>query len=142
MAMKSTRPLYISLPKEYERSIQELGEWDHGIVVVDLNPFLTETGLQAYFQKFGTITECVIKTDKTSGWPKGVGFVRYSTSEEAEAAEAAGPPHLGGFQTDIIKVVTPKVAEPVKKSPIPTLSCKPSHELEMPYRHTNSLCLQ
>ncbi|XP_051573368.1 transmembrane channel-like protein 6 isoform X2 [Myxocyprinus asiaticus] len=54
-----------------------------------------------------------IKTDKTSGWPKGVGFVRYSTSEEAEAAEAAGPPHLGGFQTDIYKVVTPKVAEPV-----------------------------
>ncbi|XP_051570493.1 heterogeneous nuclear ribonucleoproteins A1 homolog isoform X1 [Myxocyprinus asiaticus] len=140
--MESTHSLYIRLPKEYEGSIQEFGEWDHGIVVINLIPCLTETGLRSYFQRFGTITECVIKTDKTSGWPKGVGFFRYSSTEEAEAPEAAGPPHLGGFQTDIYRVVIPKVAEADKNSPIPTLPYKHSHELGMAYKHINSRWLQ
>ncbi|XP_051570494.1 uncharacterized protein LOC127450422 isoform X2 [Myxocyprinus asiaticus] len=83
-----------------------------------------------------------IKTDKTSGWPKGVGFFRYSSTEEAEAPEAAGPPHLGGFQTDIYRVVIPKVAEADKNSPIPTLPYKHSHELGMAYKHINSRWLQ
>ncbi|XP_016398908.1 heterogeneous nuclear ribonucleoprotein A1 [Sinocyclocheilus rhinocerous] len=107
--MESSRRLYIHIPDEYEE-FQISGEWDHGIVVRDLNPYLTDRELHNYFEKFGTITECVFTIDKSSGWPKGVGFVRYSSAEEAKAAEEAGPHCLGGFHLWINKVVTPKMA--------------------------------
>lgn len=52
------------------------------------------------------------KIDKSSQWPKGVGFVKYSSAEEAKAAEA-GPHCLGGFQIKIKNFVTPKVSQSV-----------------------------
>ncbi|XP_043089344.1 heterogeneous nuclear ribonucleoprotein A3 [Puntigrus tetrazona] len=107
--MESSQHVYIHLPDKY-KEFQTSGEWDHGIVVRDLNPYLTDTELHSYFEKFGTITECLITMDKSSGWPKGVGFVRYSCSEEAKAAEEAGPHYFGGFLLQIIKVVTPKMS--------------------------------
>ncbi|CAM4421049.1 hypothetical protein PO909_002321 [Leuciscus waleckii] len=107
VVMESTDRLYIRLPEEHNEFLKS-GEWDHGIVVTDLNPHVTNSELQAYFQKFGTITESDITIDKSSGWPKGVGFVRYSSSEEAEAAKADEPHTLGGFPVWINKIVTPK----------------------------------
>ncbi|XP_067280503.1 MKI67 FHA domain-interacting nucleolar phosphoprotein [Pseudorasbora parva] len=104
--MGSTKRLYICLPEE--EKLLRFGEWDHGIVVTDLNPLLSKSELFNYFQRFGTITEFDITIDKSSGWPKGVGFVRYSSSEEAQAAEADGPHYFGGFLTWIRKVITPK----------------------------------
>ncbi|XP_048009445.1 heterogeneous nuclear ribonucleoprotein A0 isoform X2 [Megalobrama amblycephala] len=106
--MESTQPLYICISEENKEFLNS-GEWDYGIVVTDLNPYVTNSELHSFFQKFGTITECNIKTDKSSGWPKGVGFVRYSSSKEAEAAQADGPHNLGGFPILINRVVTPKL---------------------------------
>ncbi|KAK9978259.1 hypothetical protein ABG768_020018, partial [Culter alburnus] len=105
--MESTQPLYICISEENKEFLNS-GEWDYGIVVTDLNPYVTKSELQSFFQTFGTITECNIKIDKSSGWPKGVGFVRYSSSKEAEAAQADGPHNLGGFPIWINRVVTPK----------------------------------
>ncbi|KAL1277520.1 hypothetical protein QQF64_024193 [Cirrhinus molitorella] len=104
--------VYIHIPEEYETSsaFQTFGEWDHGIVVKDMNPYLTQSDVHNYFEKFGTITECVVIFDKSSEWPKGVGFVRYSSSEEAKAAEEAGPHCLEGFHLRISKVLTPKLS--------------------------------
>ncbi|XP_056308800.1 heterogeneous nuclear ribonucleoprotein A0 [Danio aesculapii] len=82
---------------------------DHGIFVTNLNPHLTDSELRCYFQKFGTVTECVMRTDSSSGWPKGLGFVRYSSSGEATAAHDAGPHCVGGFQILLRKVITPKM---------------------------------
>uniref|UniRef100_A0A8C1EF24 RRM domain-containing protein n=1 Tax=Cyprinus carpio carpio TaxID=630221 RepID=A0A8C1EF24_CYPCA len=107
--MELPQRLYIHLPEKYE-GFQKLGEWDHGIVITDLNPLVTHGELHNYFEKFGTITEFVFRIDDSSGWPKGVGFVRYSSSEEAKAAEEAGPHCLGGFPLWINKVVTPKMS--------------------------------
>lgn len=66
-----------------------------------------------------------IKIDKSSGWPKGVGFVRYSSSKEAEAAQADGPHNLGGFPIWINKVVTPKVSQN-------TVCCKDAYNIRRP----------
>ncbi|XP_065105993.2 uncharacterized protein [Paramisgurnus dabryanus] len=108
--MESTCRLYISLPKEHEDTFGEkFGEWDYGIVVTDLNPCLTDVDLRAYFHRFGTITECVINKDESSGCPKGVGFVRYSSSDQAEAPLTNDSHYLGGFQVKIRKVCTPKM---------------------------------
>lgn len=52
-----------------------------------------------------------VQADKSSEWPKGVGFVRYSSLEEAKAAEEAGPHCFGGFHLGINQVVTPKVSQ-------------------------------
>ncbi|KTG05858.1 hypothetical protein cypCar_00005349 [Cyprinus carpio] len=109
--MESSQPIYIHLPDEY-KEFQSSGEWDHGIAVSDLNPCLEEREFHTYFEKFGTVTECVFKIDKSSQWPKGVGFVKYSSAEEAKAAEA-GPHCLGGFQIKIKNFVTPKVSQSV-----------------------------
>ncbi|XP_056117928.1 heterogeneous nuclear ribonucleoprotein D0 [Rhinichthys klamathensis goyatoka] len=105
--MESKKRVCIRLPEEY-KEFSKSEEWDHGIVVTDLNPHVTKGDLHTYFQKFGTITESDIRIDKSSGWPKGVGFVRYSSSEEAEAAKADEPPKLGGFPIRINKIITPK----------------------------------
>ncbi|XP_039523134.1 heterogeneous nuclear ribonucleoprotein D0 isoform X2 [Pimephales promelas] len=105
--MESRKRVYIRLPEEYKEFLKS-GEWDHGIVVTDLNPHVTKDDLHTYFQKFGTIIESDITIDMSSGWPKGVGFVMYSSSEEAEAAEADESPKLGGFPILINKIVTPK----------------------------------
>uniref|UniRef100_A0A673LZ43 RRM domain-containing protein n=1 Tax=Sinocyclocheilus rhinocerous TaxID=307959 RepID=A0A673LZ43_9TELE len=97
--MQSSQRLYIHLP---EKNMKNFKNRNHGIVVTDLHPFLTHSELHNYFDKFGTITECVvIKPDSksTSRWPKGVAFVRYSSSEEAKAAEEVGPHCLGGFHS-------------------------------------------
>ncbi|XP_059413168.1 heterogeneous nuclear ribonucleoprotein A0 [Carassius carassius] len=109
--MQPSQRLYIHLPEKYE-DFKKSGEWDHGIVITDLNPLVTQGELHDYFEKFGTITECVFTIDKSSGWPKGVGFVRYSSSAEAKAAEKAGPHCLGGFPLRINRVITEKLNTP------------------------------
>ncbi|XP_026064744.1 RNA-binding protein 1 [Carassius auratus] len=106
--MEPPQRLYIQLPDDFD-VLQLPGEWDHGVVVTDLNPHLTESEFHNYFETFGTITECVFKMEKSSQWPKGMGFVRYSSAEEAKAAESR-PHYLGGFHLQIKKVITPKLS--------------------------------
>ncbi|KAK7174160.1 hypothetical protein R3I93_001370 [Phoxinus phoxinus] len=106
-SMESTSRLYISLPEDHKEFLK-YGEWDHGIVVTDLNPHVTKRELHECFRKFGIITETDLTIDRSSGWPKGVGFVRYSSPEAAEAAKADRTHRLGGFPIWIHKIITPK----------------------------------
>ncbi|XP_030645555.1 heterogeneous nuclear ribonucleoprotein A2 homolog 2 [Chanos chanos] len=85
--------------------------FDHGIVVKGLHPYLTKSDLQSYFQQWGEILECEIKRILASEHPVGLGYVRYSSQEEAEAAEEAGPHVVAGLHTEVRRVMTPKVDE-------------------------------
>ncbi|KAJ6966605.1 hypothetical protein NC652_004229 [Populus alba x Populus x berolinensis] len=43
----------------------------------------TTEGLQEAFSKFGEVVQAKVVTDRTSGYSKGFGFVRYGTLEDA-----------------------------------------------------------
>ncbi|KAJ6752186.1 hypothetical protein OIU85_002592 [Salix viminalis] len=43
----------------------------------------TTEGLQEAFSKFGEVVQAKVVTDRTSGYSKGFGFVRYATLENA-----------------------------------------------------------
>lgn len=49
----------------------------------------TENDLQDKFAAHGTVVEANLMMDRTSGRPRGFGFVTMSTPEEAQAAIAA-----------------------------------------------------
>ncbi|HYG34888.1 MAG TPA: RNA-binding protein [Clostridia bacterium] len=49
----------------------------------------TENDLQDLFAAHGAVVEANLMTDRSSGRPRGFGFVTMSTSEEAEAAISA-----------------------------------------------------
>ncbi|XP_067472530.1 heterogeneous nuclear ribonucleoprotein A1-like 3 [Thunnus thynnus] len=105
------RRMYISLPKKYMASLAEHYELDHGLVIKDLNPYLNEGYVQAYFREWGTITACKIKKNPNSGNNKTLAYVRFSTEEEADRADWAGPHFLGGSEVEVKRVVGPKIVE-------------------------------
>jgi len=45
-----------------------------------------DISLEQFFSKYGTILSKKILTDRTTGKPRGLGFVEFSTREEAQAA--------------------------------------------------------
>jgi RNA recognition motif-containing protein len=49
----------------------------------------TENDLQDAFAAFGTVTEANLMMDRSTGRPRGFGFVTMSTPEEAQKALAA-----------------------------------------------------
>jgi cold-inducible RNA-binding protein len=67
----------------------------------------TENDLQDAFAAHGTVTEANLMMDRTTGRPRGFGFVTMSTPEEAEAAIAA----LNGKDMDG-RALTVNVAKP------------------------------
>jgi len=58
------------------------------VYVAQLPPEYTKEQLQALFAQFGTISECTILKDNQTGLGRGVGFVHYTTREEAQLAIA------------------------------------------------------
>lgn len=98
--------------------------WPHILTIFTVN-FYSSCNLRTFLNEQFTI-------DKSSGWPKGVGFVRYSSSEEAKVAEGAGPHCLGGFHLQINKVVTPKVSQSVVFSKTAYNSCLLKDLLRLP----------
>ncbi|XP_062295475.1 heterogeneous nuclear ribonucleoprotein A1 isoform X2 [Scomber scombrus] len=94
--------VYISLPKIHMASLAEHYELDHGLVIKDLNPYLNEGYIQAYFREWGTITACKIK--KTSN-KSGLAYVRFSAEEEADRADWAGPHILGGSEVEVKRIM-------------------------------------
>ncbi|KAJ0955182.1 putative RNA recognition motif domain, nucleotide-binding alpha-beta plait domain superfamily [Helianthus annuus] len=54
-------------------------------LMVCLSKRTTDEGLRECFAKFGEVLHARVVKDRTSGWSKGFGFVRYSTLEEAAA---------------------------------------------------------
>ncbi|XP_053194688.1 heterogeneous nuclear ribonucleoprotein A2 homolog 1 isoform X2 [Scomber japonicus] len=103
--------VYISLPKKYMASFAAHYELDHGLVLKDLNPYLNEGYIRAYFREWGTITAC--KVMRTS-YNSGLGYVRFSAEEEADRADWAGPHILGGSEVEVKRVMEEEEDEKAK----------------------------
>ncbi|XP_028266981.1 heterogeneous nuclear ribonucleoprotein A2 homolog 1 [Parambassis ranga] len=104
----STKRVYISLPKKCMAALAEHYELEHGLVIYDLNPYLQEAYVQAYFREWGTMTSCKIKRSSASGKDKVVAFVIFSTENEADSADWAGPHYIGGMEVKVKQIVSPK----------------------------------
>ena len=59
------------------------------IFVGGLSRETTTSGLQEYFQRFGEISDCVVMKDRTTGLPRGFGFVTYASHTVAERVRGA-----------------------------------------------------
>lgn len=107
----SKKRVYISLPKKYMEDLAKNYELDHGLLIKDLNPYLNEGYIQAYFREWGTVTSCKIKRNPNSGKDKVVAFVRFSAEDEADKADWAGPHYIGGTEVTVKRFVSPKTEE-------------------------------
>ncbi|AWP18974.1 putative MKI67 FHA domain-interacting nucleolar phosphoprotein-like [Scophthalmus maximus] len=105
------RRVYISLPKKYMAAFGENYELDHGVVIKDLNPYLNEGYLQAYFREWGTVTMCKITKEPSSEKANVMAYVRFSVEAEADRADWAGPHFIGGNEVKVRRVVSPKMEE-------------------------------
>nr|XP_020661903.1 heterogeneous nuclear ribonucleoprotein A3 [Pogona vitticeps] len=64
----------------------------------------TDDSLREHFEKWGTLTDCVVMRDPQTKRSRGFGFVTYSCVEEVDASMAARPHKVDG------RVVEPKRA--------------------------------
>uniref|UniRef100_A0A2K6CS49 Heterogeneous nuclear ribonucleoprotein A3 n=1 Tax=Macaca nemestrina TaxID=9545 RepID=A0A2K6CS49_MACNE len=64
----------------------------------------TDDSLRKHFEKWGTLTDCVVMTDSQTKRSRGFGFVTYSCVKEVDAAMCARPHKVDG------RVVEPKRA--------------------------------
>ncbi|NXG59629.1 RO31 protein, partial [Hemiprocne comata] len=64
----------------------------------------TDDSLREHFEKWGTLTDCVVMRDPQTKRSRGFGFVTYSCVEEVDAAMSARPHKVDG------RVVEPKRA--------------------------------
>ncbi|KAH0500405.1 Heterogeneous nuclear ribonucleoprotein A3 [Microtus ochrogaster] len=64
----------------------------------------TDDSLREHFEKWGTLTDCVIMRDPQTKRSRGFGFVTFSCAEEVDAAMCARPHKVDGH------VVEPKRA--------------------------------
>jgi squid-like protein len=74
----------------------------------------TEDDLRSYFEQFGAVEDCAIKTDMNTGRPRGFGFVLFADPASVDQVLSVGTHTLSG------KTIDPKRAkargpEPVKK---------------------------
>ena len=56
----------------------------------------TDDSLREHFEKWGTLTDCVVMRDPQTKHSRGFGFVTYSCVEEVDAAMRARPHRLMG----------------------------------------------
>ena len=71
----------------------------------------TENDLQDAFAAHGTVVEANLMTDRTTGRPRGFGFITMGTPEEAQKAIAAlNGSQLGG------RALTVNVATPARRA--------------------------
>ncbi|XP_050930106.1 uncharacterized protein LOC127143036 [Lates calcarifer] len=105
------RRVHISLPKKYMSSLAEHYELEHGLVVKDLNLYLNEGYVRAYFREWGTVTACKVRRCPNLEKNKAMAYVRFATEDEADRADWAGPHYIGGLEVDVKRVVSPKMEE-------------------------------
>ncbi|NP_001290703.1 heterogeneous nuclear ribonucleoprotein A2 homolog 1-like [Esox lucius] len=112
--MEPQRRVYICLPKKYMASLSEKWELDHGLIIKDLSTHINEGYLQTYFRQWGTITECTIHRIQPSDskTATAMGYVRFSSEDEADEADWAGPHYIGGLDVVVKRIVAPKMNEP------------------------------
>lgn len=80
---------------------------EHGVFIKQLNPYINEGYVKAYFRDWGTVTVCRINPNLVE--KKAVAYVGFSTEDEADRAEWASPHYIGG-DVEVRRVVTPKVS--------------------------------
>ncbi|CAI5675505.1 heterogeneous nuclear ribonucleoprotein A0 [Oreochromis niloticus] len=102
---------YICIPKKLINLLAEQYELEHGLLVEDLNPYLNEGYIQAYFREWGTVKSCKIRKNPNSGKHKSVAFVKFSSEEEADLADWVGPHYIGGAEVKVRRFVTFKGEE-------------------------------
>ncbi|XP_075942047.1 heterogeneous nuclear ribonucleoprotein A1-like 3 [Anarhichas minor] len=110
MEVKSKKRVCISLPKTYMAALAKNYDLDHGLIITELNPYVNAGYVQAYFKEWGVITACKVKKSPNSGDNKAVAYVRFSSEDEADRAEWAGPHYIGG-DVKVKRVVSPKMEE-------------------------------
>merc|ERR1719460_2111516 len=54
------------------------------VFVGGLSRETTTDGLRLYFERFGDISDCVVMKDRSTGAPRGFGFVTYSSQMVAD----------------------------------------------------------
>uniref|UniRef100_A0A2I3H842 Heterogeneous nuclear ribonucleoprotein A3 n=1 Tax=Nomascus leucogenys TaxID=61853 RepID=A0A2I3H842_NOMLE len=74
------------------------------LFIGDLSFETTDDSLREYFEKWGTLTDCVVMRDAQTKRSRGFGFVAYSCVTEVDAAMCARPCKVDG------RVVEPKRA--------------------------------
>uniref|UniRef100_A0A3B5PVD6 RRM domain-containing protein n=1 Tax=Xiphophorus maculatus TaxID=8083 RepID=A0A3B5PVD6_XIPMA len=99
--------MYIELPKKYRAVLSKFYDLDHGLFITDLNPYINEDYVAAYFKPFGCVTMCQIKNSPGSSKDR-LAYVRFSTEAEADLADWAGPHFIGGTECKVRRVVSPK----------------------------------
>ncbi|XP_060882285.1 heterogeneous nuclear ribonucleoprotein A0 [Labrus mixtus] len=122
--MASKRRVFISLPNKYFAALAEKYELDHGLVIKELNPYVNEGYIRAYFRDWGTVTACKITKSTKSKESKAVAYVRFSTEDEADIAEWSGPHYIGG-DVEVRRVVSPKMEEDAEEEVAAVVSNKP-----------------
>lgn len=75
--------------------------------IKQLNPYINEGYIKAYFKDWGTVKVCRVNHNQVE--KKAVAYVGFSTEDEADRAEWAGPHYIGG-DVEVRRVVTPKVS--------------------------------
>lgn len=75
------------------------------LFVGGLNVETTKDGLQAHFEQYGTLTDCVVVMNEQLQRSRCFGFVTYSASEEADAAMAARPHVVDGRNVELKRAV-------------------------------------
>jgi RNA recognition motif-containing protein len=82
------------------------------LFVGNLSFNMTENDLQDAFAEYGTVVEANLMMDRTTGRPRGFGFVTMSTPEEAQKAIEA----LNGKSIDG-RALTVNIARPREERP-------------------------
>ena len=80
----------------------------------------TDDSLREHFEKWGTLTDCVVMRDPQTKRSRGFGFVTYSCVEEVDAAMCARPHKVDGRVVEPKRAVSrnrgfPLVAQMVKR---------------------------
>uniref|UniRef100_A0A8C5KP22 Heterogeneous nuclear ribonucleoprotein A1 n=1 Tax=Jaculus jaculus TaxID=51337 RepID=A0A8C5KP22_JACJA len=71
-------------------------EQQRKLFIGGLNFETTEEGLRSHFERWGTLTDCVVMRHPDTKRSRGFGFVTYATVEEADAAMSARPYKVDG----------------------------------------------
>lgn len=102
-----SKRVFICLPKKHMAAFAEHYELDHGLFIKGLNPYINEGYIRAYFRDWGTVTSCKIMKSFNTEEHKTMAYVRFSTEDEADKAEWAGPHDIGG-DVEVKRVVSLK----------------------------------
>uniref|UniRef100_A0A3B5PQ25 RRM domain-containing protein n=2 Tax=Xiphophorus TaxID=8082 RepID=A0A3B5PQ25_XIPMA len=100
--------IFIKLPKKHMAGLSLYYALDHGLFITDLNSNVSESHLATYFTEWGCITMCKIKNSPGSSKDRRA-YVRFSTEEEADQADWAGPHFIFGKECIVRRVVSPKM---------------------------------